>query len=447
MQKSVGTASHRSIKQATKAIIRDVISDINGTPDFLLVAFTPNYQNKKDYKYALEKICEESGTKNIVGGIFPGVATSNSLPTTQGCSILGFKGDEIQIQPPFNYTNIRINPKKGAQKIIEAYEATDKSSKLGFFLTPGPFYQTNAFEDLKVLDTVFARKFKKMFNFIGKLINRNMGKNGYGSTLFADTLLRILVEEGMKNAIGGATIDLNMRSCYQFSGDSIFQNALVGTVFSSNKFSFNNNWTFDKSQHSKKFFFTEFLKSSGYIQKINKKPANEAFLELIDISRDLYNEVFGKLSYASLLYLSALENEYEDYVPFVSVCHPILDGVIATVPERTFNSNNVKADFFTQSGTGIQESAFECANNLAVGLTNIQLGVFVNCSNRLLIAGDKIEKENRLIKQAIGDDVPFITLYSGGEFSLINQKPIYSAVSIHGFVAGEPTIDKKNVVF
>jgi hypothetical protein len=446
MQITAGTTSHRSIKQATKSIIKDVIADINGTPDFLLVAYTPNYQSKKEYEQALEKISEESGTNNIIGGIFPGVATSNDLPTTQGCSIMGFKGEELQIHPPFEYSNIRINPKKGAQKIQKAYEASDKSSKLGFFLTPGPFYQTNAFEQLKVLDTFFAKKFKKMFNLIGRLINRSMGKNGYGSTLFADAILKDLLQEGIKNVIGGATIDLDMKSCYQFSGENVFRNALVGTVFSSNKLNFRNNWTFDKSQHNRDFLLTEFLKSSGYVQKINRRPANEAFLDLMDISRELYDEAFSKLSYASLLYLSALENEYNDYVPFVSVCHPILDGIIATVPEETLNKQNIKADFFTQSGTGIQRSALECANELTKDLTKINFGIFINCSNRLLIAGDKIDKENKLIAQAMGKDIPFITLYSGGEFSLINQKPIYSAVSIHGFVAGESTITK-NVVF
>jgi hypothetical protein len=447
MQIVARTTSHRSIEQATKSIIRDVIDDIKGTPDFLIVAFTPNYQGKKKYEDALSKICDESGTQNVIGGIFPGVATSNGFPTTQGCSVMGFKGDEIQIQPPFNYSNIRINPKKGAQKIKEAYDATNKSSKLGFFLTPGPFYQTDAFEQLQVLDTFFARKFKNMFNTIGRMINRNMGKNGYGSTLFADTVLKTLRDYGIKSALGGATIDLDMESCYQFSGEDVFNDALVGTVFSSDKFSFNNNWTFDKSQHSKDFLLTEFLKSSGYVQKINKKPANEAFLDLIDISRELYDEAFGKLSYASLLYLSALENEYQDYVPFVSVCHPILDGVIATVPEQSLSGSNIKADFFTQSGTGIQKSAFQCANSLVSGFTDISFGIFMNCSNRLLIAGDKIDKENKLIEQAIGEDVPFITLYSGGEFSLIDKKPIYSAVSIHGFVAGKATTNKKNVVF
>ena len=446
MQIVARTTSHRSIRHVTKSIIREVIDDINGTPDFLLVAYTPNYQSKREYEYALEKISEESGTSNIIGGIFPGVATSNDLPTTQGCSIMGFKGKEIQIHPPFEYSNIRINPKKGAQKIQKAYESSTKSSKLGFFLTPGPFYQTDAFEQLKVLDTIFAKKFKNMFNLIGRLINRSMGKNGYGSTLFADTILRDLLQGGIENVIGGATIDLDMKSCYQFSGKNVFRNALVGTVFSSDKLSFKNNWTFDKSQHSRDFFLTEFLKSSGYVQKINRKPANEAFLELIDISRDLYDEAFGKLSYASLLYLSALENEYNDYVPFVSVCHPILDGVIATVPEKTLSSSNIKADFFTQSGTGIQKSALDCANTLTRDFASINFGIFINCSNRLLIAGDKIDKENKLIAQAMGEDTPFITLYSGGEFSLINQKPIYSAVSIHGFVAGESTA-KKNVVF
>ncbi|MHA1202946.1 MAG: hypothetical protein ACTSQ4_10555 [Candidatus Heimdallarchaeaceae archaeon] len=74
-------------------------------------------------------------------------------------------------------------------------------------------------------------------------------------------------------------------------------------------------------------------------------------------------------------------------------------------------------------------------------------GMFVNCSNRLLIAGDKIEKENIMIREAIGNDVPFITLYSGGDCSVIKNKPVFSAVSLHGMVAGENTDTTKNVVF
>jgi len=447
MQIATGTVSHRSIQNATKQVIKDVIEDINGTPDFVVVAFTPNYNEKRKYEEALSRICEESGTDNIIGGTFPGVATSNSLPTIQGCAVMAVKTDEMKIQSPFAYSNVRTKPNKGAQKIQEAYDNANETSKMGFLLTTGPFFQPNAFEQMKTLDTIFALKFRKMFNLIGRLINKNMGKNGYGTTTFADRILKILAERGVKNLIGGATIDLNMKSCFQFAGDKVFRNALVGTVFSSNKLHFGHSWTFDKSQKNKNYSFTDYLKSSGYIQKIDKKPANEAFLDLIGIPKDLYEEAFSKFSYASLLYLSAIKDEKEDYVPFVSVCHPILDGVVSTVPERVFDGSDTKADFFTQSGTGIQRSAFECAKDITRNLSNLRFGVFVNCSNRLLIAGDKIDKENAMIKEAIGKEIPFITLYSGGEFSLINGRPIYSAVSVHGMVAGELKSSAKNVVF
>jgi hypothetical protein len=447
MQIATGTVSHRSIENATKHVIKDVIENINGTPDFLIVAFTPNYNEKQKYEEALSRICEESGTQNIIGGTFPGVATSNSSPTIQGCAVMAIKTDEMEVQSPFAYSNVRIKPNKGAERIQEAYDNAKEASKTGFFLTTGPFFQQDAFEQMKTLDTVFALKFKKIFNSIGRLINKNMGKNGYGTTTFADSILRRLAEKGVKNLIGGATIDLDMKSCFQFAGDKVFRNALVGTVFSSDKLHFGHGWAFDKSQRNKNYSFTDYLKSSGYIQKINKEPANEAFLDLIGIPRDLYDEAFSKLSYASLLYLSAIKSEKEDYVPFVSVCHPILDGVVSTIPESVFENSNTKADFFTQSGTGIQRSAFECAKEVAKELSNIRFGVFVNCSNRLLIAGDKIDKENAMIKEAIGREIPFITLYSGGEFSLINSRPIYSAVSVHGMVAGELKSSVKNVVF
>ena len=441
MQTIARTFSHRSIHHVTKEIIKDVIGDINGNPDYLLVAFTNNYREKQKYQQAISKICEESGTQNIMGGTFPGVATSEDLPTTQGCSVMAIKSNEIDIKTPFSFSNVRTNPQKGAKIFGDLFELDEKKSEMGFFLTPGPFYQQNAFEQLKILDTFFARKFKKIFNLIGDIIDKNMGKNGYGSTLFADIVLKKLAQRGVKSLLGGATIDLDMKSCYQFSGDKIFRNALVGTAFSSDNLHFGHSWAFDKSQRSKDFGITDFLKS-GYIQSINEKPANETFLEIIGISEDLYEEAFKKFAYASLLYLSAIEYE-EEHIPFVSVCHPILDGVITTIPERITSSNNIKADFFTQSGTGIQKSASECATNISKNLRDIRFGIFINCSNRLLIAGDKIEEENKMIKKSIGDDVPFITLYSGGEFSLINQRPVYSSVSVHGFVVGE----RKNVVF
>ncbi len=441
MQVATRTVSHRSIHQATKTIIKDVIGDINGTPDYLVAAYTTNYKERKGYQQAISKICEESGTNNVMGGTFPGVATSDDLPTTQGCSVIAIKSNELDIKTPFSYSNVRTNPQKGAKKYENLFEFNEKKSEMGFFLTPGPFYQQNAFEQLKILDTVFARKFKKMFNFIGDIINKNMGKNGFGPTLFADTILNELAQKGVKSLLGGATIDLDMESCFQFCGDKIYSNALVGTTFSSEKLQFGHSWAFDKSKRSKDFGITDVLKS-GYVQSINKKPANKAFHDIIGISEDLYEEAFKKFSYASLLYLSAIEYA-EEHMPFVSVCHPILDGVVTTIPERIFNNSTSKADFFTQSGTGIQKSAFECANSMTEHLENLRFGIFINCSNRLLIAGDKIQKENESIKEAIGEEVPFITLYSGGEFSLINQKPIYSSVSVHGMVVGE----KKNVVF
>ncbi|MCK5140590.1 MAG: hypothetical protein KAQ70_00200, partial [Candidatus Heimdallarchaeota archaeon] len=96
MKIATGTASHRSIHQVTKNIVKDVIGDINGTSDFLLVGFTPNYRSKQVYKEALTKLSEESGTTNIVGGTFPGVATSNGYPTTQGCAVMAIKSNDIQ---------------------------------------------------------------------------------------------------------------------------------------------------------------------------------------------------------------------------------------------------------------------------------------------------------------------------------------------------------------
>ena len=274
-----------------------------------------------------------------------------------------------------------------------------------------------------------------------------MGKNGYGVTSFAYKILLKLLENGVENTLGGATVDLDMLSCYQFQGNNVFQNAMVGTVFSSNTLNFEHNWTFDQSQKNKSFELSKGLKSSSYIHEINNKPAQEEFLELIGISKEIYEEAFQNMAYASLLYLSTLKSENQGNLPFVSVCHPVLKGVIATIPEEILDESDKHAEFCTQSGIGVQKSAYDCANTLAQGIDDPAFGFFINCSNRLLIAGDKIEEENNKVKEALGSDVPFMTLYSGGEFSIIKNKPIYSAVSVHGLLAGYNKLPQKNVVF
>ncbi len=446
MQIATRTTSHRSINITTKHIIKDVIGNINGTPDFLLIAYTPNYREKRQYEQAISKICEESGTQNVIGGTFPAVATSNDMPTTQGCSAMAFKSSELNIHSSVSYSNIRINPEKGIDKLIQLFKDDQNKFKTGFFLTPGPFFPPDAFKDMKILDSIFAHKFRGMFNMIGKLINRNMGKNGYGVTSFAYKMLMKLLENNVENALGGATIDLDMLSCYQFQGENVFQNAMVGTVLSSDTLNFEHNWTFDKSQKTKSFELSRGLKSSSYVHEINERPAHEEFLELLGMSKELYEEAFKNMAYASLLYLSTLKSKNQGNLPFVSVCHPTLKGVISTIPEEILEESEKIAEFFTQSGLGVQKSAFECANTAAQKIDHPVFGLFINCSNRLLIAGDKIEEENKMVKEAIGTDVPFMTLYSGGEFSIIKNKPIYSSVSVHGLVAGYNNSPQKNVV-
>ena len=403
MQIATGTTSHRSIHTATKQIINDVIGDINGTPDFMIVAYTPNYREKDEYEKAIAKICEESGTQNIIGGTFPAVATSNDIPTTQGCSLMAFKSSELSFQPPVSYSNVRLNPNKGAEKLVNLFKKDKKQNKTGFFLTPGPNFPPDAFSGMKMLDSVFAHKFRGMFNQVGKLINRNMGKNGYGVTSFAYKILKKLIENGVKNTLGGATIDLDMLSCYQFQGENVFQNAMVGTTFSSDKLDFGHSWTFDKSQRLKTFEISKGLKSSSYVQTINNKPAQEEFLNLLDIPKDLYEEAFKGVAYASLLYLSTLMSEDQGNLPFVSVCHPILEGVISTIPEEILDESDRIAEFCTQSGIGVQKSAYQCAKSASQGIDHPVFGLFINCSNRLLIAGDKIEQENKMIEEAVNE--------------------------------------------
>jgi len=447
MQIVAGTTSHRSIHTATKHIINDVIGDINGTPDFIIVAYTPNYREKKNYEEAITKLCEESGTDNIIGGTFPAIATSNDTPTTQGCSAIAFQSSELEIQPPVSYSNIRINPERGADKLVKLFKNNQKLNTTGFFLTPGPNFPPDSFNDMKMLDTIFAHKFRGMFNQVGKLINRNMGKKGYGVTSFAYKILKKLLENGVHNTLGGATVDLDMRSCFQFQGNDIFQNAMVGTTFASDSLNFGHSWTFDKSNRSKTFEITNGLKSSGYIHTINDKPSKEEFLNVINISSELYEEEFKGTAYASLLYLSTLKSKNQENLPFVSLCHPILNGVIATIPEEILDESDKIAEFCTQSGIGVQKSAYQCAKSAVQGIDNPAFGLFINCSNRLLIAGDKTEEENKMITEALGADVPFMTVYSGGEFSIINHKPVYAAVSVHGLVGGYNKSPQKNVVF
>ena len=122
MYVSADTVSHRSIEHVTKKLIQNVVNDINGQPDLLIVTFTASYRQKKLYEEALKTIKEESHAKKIIGGTFPAVVTSNALPTIKGGSMLAIKSRELDVTSCFYHPNVRMNQKKAAKKIERAYK-------------------------------------------------------------------------------------------------------------------------------------------------------------------------------------------------------------------------------------------------------------------------------------------------------------------------------------
>ena len=435
------TVAHRSLDKAIDLALKNTVEDVNGTPDFILVGITSKYQ-KKDYKRAIHRIKESSGIETIIGGTFPTVVTNNELPTTQGCSIFVIKCKDIKFEKPFSCSNIRVNQKKGIEEIAKKYRKNKRRSKLALTLVAGTTLQANAIEQLKVLDLKMAKEMKKMFNFLGGLMEKKLAKEGYGTVGYIDTLVEDLAKKNISNLIGGATFDIDLESSYQFCGDKITVNGLTGTLLSSDKIHFGHSWTFDKSIGSESYTVSDYLQS-GYIQTIHGKLANEELLNVINIPRELYNQSFESFSYANPLYLSGLKSDDNEYFPFLTLCHPTLKGVVTTFPKSKAKGKEFRAEIFKQSGIGVARSAGLCTQEALVDIEKPHFGIFINCANRLLIAGDKIVAENKKIESVLGEDIPFITLYSGAEFSAINKKPIYTNAAIHCIVAGEKKEDSR----
>ncbi|UJG39932.1 MAG: hypothetical protein K9W45_08750 [Candidatus Heimdallarchaeum aukensis] len=435
MQVNSGIVSNRSLKKVVKGLINDVIFEIKGIPDFLLIAFTSKYK-RSDYKKALELITQETGIKNLIGGTFPTIGVQNEIPTTQGGAAFTFKGNEIKVQRPVIYKNIRTKKKKFISEFPRIYNSIKAKSKISFVLSTGPKLQPNAMEQLKLLDSYPAIKYQNMFNVLGSGLEWFLGKQGLGTGSYIDELLNYLAINNVSDLIGGATFDIDLQDNYQFVNNFIHSNSLVGTSFSSDTIKFGHSWAFDKSEKTREYSITHKLKS-GYIQKINGERANNQLLQIMDLPSNIYNEFFERFSYANALYLSGIKEEDGDYHPFMTANHPKLKGVVSTLPPSKITKKPIKAELFTQSGLGIQRSAYECANKAVKEIINPKFGIFINCANRLLIAGDKIAEENKKLAERLGEDVPFITLYSGCEFSIFNKKPMYTTVSIHGLVAGE----------
>jgi len=433
MYVSADTVSHRSIEYVAKRLVKNVIDDINGNPDLLFIAFTASYKQRALYQKALKILQEESDAKNILGGTFPAVVTSRAYPTIKGGAALAIKSKDLEIVKPFYQNNVRLKTKKAAKAISQRYNKVKAKSKVVLTLSAGTSFPESAMESMKVLDTIFARKFRAIFNLVGKIVEKTQAKSGYGSTVYISGLLKKLYPL-VKNLIGGATLDLDIKPSYQFISNKIFANGLVGTILSSDKIKFAQYWTFDKSKKDVLFNITQFLKS-GYIQMINNNAAGKEFLDIIDISRELYDEAFSKYWYASLLYATALVVGDNEEYPFVSAAHPALRGLITSLPIALMKGSTQKARVFTQSGLGVVNSAKKCANECRHQLLKPLFGIFVNCANRLLISGDKIYEENKTISKEL-ENAPFITFYSGGEYSIINKKPVMSSISIHGMVAG-----------
>jgi len=114
---------------------------------------------------------------------------------------------------------------------------------------------------------------------------------------------------------------------------------------------------------------------------------------------------------------------------------PKLDAALSLIPDRALKSG-IEIEILIQSGEDILKSVEGCLNKATANIRRPAFAIIFECVNRAFALGDKILREDDIIKENLGADVPYIGFGGGGEFCYKPAGFHYVCSTIHALVVG-----------
>jgi len=439
VEASVAVHSSPDAEIAARKAAKSAMDGLRGDADLAIVLLSDRYRTKTCYSEALHSIQKQIGEQTpIIGCIAPVIFASGELPTIRGAALMLLRGSDIKFVT-LAFQNAKTKARVIAKQMVKKYLPYIESSTAYTVLmyAAGPVFAEDTYESLEITNSWFAQKLTPIFSRFFGILSRRLAKKGMGRpTDYIDNLIELLANKGIRNIVGGNSIQHKALFAYEFFNTDVLSNSVVSCLLTSEKLKFGIGWSYGATPTGRKITVDKAL-TGGVILRANKKGGQEAILEKTGITKTYIEKELASESYALLYHLHGVKDETSGkYFPYVSTAPPNLDSIMSFIPERSLKPGN-EIELLVQSGEDILASIEACLREATANIRRPEFAIICECSNRAFALGDKILREDGIIKEILGADVPYIGFGGGGEFSYKPEGYHYVCSTIHALVVGE----------
>ncbi|MFQ5818861.1 MAG: FIST N-terminal domain-containing protein [Candidatus Heimdallarchaeota archaeon] len=439
VEASVAMQSSPDAEVAAREAAKSAMGRIRGEADLAIVFLSDRYRTKTCYSQALQAIQKQVGEQTpIIGCITPVIFASGELPTIRGAALMLLRSSDLKVVP-LAYQNARVNARNIAKQMAKRYlpQINLSTAYAVIMFASGPIYPEGTYNSLEVTKSWLARRLTPIFSLIYGFATRRLVKKGLlRPTDYIDQLVETLGSKGIREVVGGNSFNWNALFAYEFFNTEIMNNSVVSCLLASDKLKFGIGWSYGATPTGRKMTIDKVLKG-GLILGANKKGGQDALFESTGITKTYVEENLANQNYALLHHLQSVrDNTSGIYFPYISSVPPNLDSVVGSMPDRSLKPDN-EIELLIQSGEDILGSVGACLREATTNIHRPKFAIIFECSNRAFALGDKIHREDGLIRETLGEDFPYIGFGGGGEFSYKAEGYHYVCSTIHALVAGE----------
>lgn len=394
---AVGISRKWDAREAGREAAKNTLNRLKDRPKFVVVTCTYEYFKNGGYQELLDGIWEmlPEGTE-LVGGVGSGFICPQGC-FSRGVAIFAATGEMDIASASAGQTKWR--PERAGKKVGREIEKKLKKSKYkeNFFVdfTSGPLLpKIPVIGNRKVIDS-------KIVGWCVSVLLPIMGWFGFGNgreERVRESLTRVLYDF---KGIGFSTWDDRRFSYHRvFHNRKVLNNSIAVLGIKSNMSIFINSG-FGLKKTEKKFIVTKMDRSKRIIKKINKKPAKQEYLRIVDWNPGYIND--NHLSRTEFV-LPAFEKEGSIYPIITSLFY----GDYIVVSRRI---DNPIMTIMNASG----KSLIEAVDDAMRGSQGRPLfALMPDCAARQQALGDKMFISKKKIDKYMGN-APYLSIFSGGE--------------------------------
>lgn len=389
----IGTSQDWDPEKASEEVITQALDKLSNPPTFVLLFSTIHYEKNKGFQKILDKIYTKIPKETpLIGGTVAGFI-NNQNSYTKGITAACFFSDELTISSGVGKRS-KANPIKAIKSALAKIELENKNNEFVIsIISGGKIPYIPIFKQGRVIKSEIIGKLACFLLPYFGYLNKGVGKE--------DDIVKQIIStyDNIKLFSISTMDDEKMEKNYQFYFNKIISDSIILLKIKSD-FNILINTEHDLNEIKREIKITKISKDKQIIYEINNKSAKKEFLSIMDWPKEYLTEkIYDKVFF----YPFAFEknNFFYPFIPGLFLGNAIV---------ATYKIESDKLSIMNSSGKNLISSV---ANSMEK-LRSPKFILMSECGLRLQTLGRNTFREQQIIQKKF-KDIPFISLYVGGE--------------------------------